>query len=307
MLRQLSDEQRGQGRLLEQLAKDQKGQHKWVDEVAGQQRGQGRLLEQLAKDQKGQHKWLVQLADHAKALDHLLSQASVAVERQTVVVRELEEGLRGHGEWTRALQSRMQGLAHDVREGVAGSGLEEETLPEPRVVEPRGYEKKLAKMGAQLKANLGCGEKPLSGYINIDIQELPDVDVVADVRRMPFESGTVVELASFHLAEHFREHHFRKRVLPYWRDLLVEDGVLRIVCPNWRAMLERLNEGKMSLADFTLITFGAQDYAGDDHFAMYTPETLSALLEDTGFRDIEVLVAERMNDICPEMELLARR
>jgi hypothetical protein len=70
-------------------------------------------------------------------------------------------------------------------------------------------------------------------------------------------------------------------------------------------MLAHLHEGRMSLAMFKKMTFGAQDYEGDDHFAMYTPETLSNLLRSVGFMNIEVVAVDRMNGDCPEMEVVA--
>jgi hypothetical protein len=70
-------------------------------------------------------------------------------------------------------------------------------------------------------------------------------------------------------------------------------------------MLERLNDGRMTLHEFKLVTFGWQDYETDDHFAMYTPETLRELLADVGFTRVEVLATDRMNGMCPEMELVA--
>jgi hypothetical protein len=62
----------------------------------------------------------------------------------------------------------------------------------------------------------------------------------------------------------------------------------------------------MPYSDFKTVTFGAQDYAGDDHFAMYTPRSLGRLLAAAGFTDVEVVVADRQNGMCPEMELVAR-
>jgi hypothetical protein len=38
---------------------------------------------------------------------------------------------------------------------------------------------------------------------------------------------------------------------------------------------------------------------------MYTPETLRALLLDAGFARVELVAPERMNGLCPEMELIA--
>lgn len=82
-------------------------------------------------------------------------------------------------------------------------------------------------------------------------------------------------------------------------------GTLRIVCPNWQVMLDLLGKGDMSYSTFKEITFGAQDYSGDDHFSMYTPETLTALLNECGFPRVEVIATDRMNGACPEMKLLA--
>jgi hypothetical protein len=39
---------------------------------------------------------------------------------------------------------------------------------------------------------------------------------------------------------------------------------------------------------------------------MYTPATLARTLEAGGFTDVEVVIEDRQNGICPEMELTAR-
>jgi predicted SAM-dependent methyltransferase len=217
------------------------------------------------------------------------------------------QGLRAtaqeHERWFRTLERKYEGLSLEARAIVEDRSAE---LPAPRVLDPESYARRLAAMSDGVRVNLGCGELAWPDYVNVDLRALPGVDVVADVRRLPFEPATVAELASAHLVEHFREHQLRTRVLPYWRSLLRGDGTLRIVCPNWAAMLERVQDGRMSLADFKTVTFGLQDYEGDDHFAMYTPDTLGNMLRECGFTRIEVLERDRLNGLCPEMELLAR-
>lgn len=220
----------------------------------------------------------------------------------------LAEEVRGQGDWMRLLQGRVTGLALDLREaGVSAPAGAAAALPEPRVVDPESYARKVAAMPGGLRVNVGCGEKPLDGFINVDRREQPGVDVVADVRRLPFEPGTVAELASSHLVEHFREHELRVRVLPVWRALLRDGGLVRIVCPDWAAMLARQGDGRLPLAQFTRITFGGQDYEGNDHFAMYTPETLSELLLACGFSRVDVVARDRMASGCPEMEVVGYR
>jgi len=243
--------------------------------VTAEQRGQREWLEQVATEQRGQREWLEQVA--------------------------MEQ--RGYGDWIKLLERKQQILALDVREMIPT--IHHSDFPEPRIVDQERYRVLLESMNGAVKINVGCGEKPLPDYINIDIRDIPGVDVVADARRLPFDDGSLAEVASFHLVEHFRKHHLKTVVLPYWRRLLARDGCLRIVCPNWEAMLERLNDGRMSLAEFSLVTFGAQDYEGDDHFAMYTPDTLTEVLQQAGFSRVEVIEHERMNGICPEMEIIA--
>jgi predicted SAM-dependent methyltransferase len=215
---------------------------------------------------------------------------------------ELHAAHEGAEGWFRTLERKYENLSLEARAIVEERST---NLPAPHVVDPEVYARRTAAMTGGLRVNLGCGELTSPEHVNVDLRPLPGVDVVADVRRLPFEAGTVAELASAHLVEHFREHQLRTRILPYWRSLLRPDGRLRIVCPNWAAMLERLRDGRMSLADFKTVTFGLQDYEGDDHYAMYTPETLESLLHGCGFARTELLVRDRLNGLCPEMEIVA--
>lgn len=172
---------------------------------------------------------------------------------------------------------------------------------EPRIISPA----KLAAARAEgLKLNLGCGHVPLEGYINIDQRELPGVDVVAQAGNLPFETHSTSEMFSAHVLEHFPEQHLR-RLLPYWRSLLKPRGMFRAIVPDGQAMLEGIADGSYPFEHFREVLFGAQEYEGDFHFNLFTPESLSKMLDEAGFEQITVPVKGRKNDICFEFEIVA--
>jgi len=264
------------------------------------------LLQKTEDALAGSATLLQQTAELARAQEAQGVSLRQQLEAQAQGVQQVSGGLQMLSEWVSLLQKKMEMLALDLRERVA-TRREADDLPDPRVADPDGLWRKIDSMGGRIRVNLGCGEKPLEGFVNVDFREAPHVDIVADARRLPFEESTLAEIFSSHLVEHFRRHHFATSVLPYWRRLLLPGGLLRTVCPNWQEMLRRLHDGEMRLEDFTVVTFGAQDYCGDDHFSMYTPQTLGALLESSGFESIEVVAEARQNGLCPEMEILAVR
>lgn len=217
------------------------------------------------------------------------------------------ESLRGEVD---ALRQSVNHLLHrvefvrretlfEVRYGKAGVAAES---AEPRIV---ATEKVARAMREGLRLNVGCGHVPIEGYVNVDARELPGVDVVATATRLPFEPGSVVEIFSSHLMEHFPEEQLRREVLPYWRSLLAPGGRLRGVVPDAATMIAKYGEGAMPFEDLREVTFGAQDYAGDFHYTMFTPESLAMLLAEAGFRDVRFPVKGRANGKCYEMELAA--
>ena len=60
-------------------------------------------------------------------------------------------------------------------------------------------------MSATRRLNLGCGNEPLPGYLNVDRRRVPGAAVVADVRALPFAAGSAAEVRASSLLEHFED------------------------------------------------------------------------------------------------------
>ena len=99
---------------------------------------------------------------------------------------------------------------------------------ESRIVDTERVER-LAADG--LRLNLGCGHLALADYVNVDMRELPGVDVVAAIDDLPFDDGSVREIHSAHVLEHFAEEELHRRLLPYWLSQLEPGGEFRGIVP----------------------------------------------------------------------------
>lgn len=301
-------------RSSQTLANEASSAHQaWLERLTADKASHDHWLKTLTQDKESHDHWLHRLTalvnENERKAAHNLGNSgqpgsAMASQPNQGHIDKLNNELRGLSLWMTALNNRVLDMAKQQRDS---SDYQATAVIEPRIVNPDDYSRKILEAEGALRVNLGAGDKPWVGYINVDARELPDIDVVADVARLPYVKGQLTEIASAHVIEHFREHYLRGTLLPYWRELLRPGGILRITCPDWSGMLARLQSGKMSWDTFKLLTFGGQDYAGNDHFAMYTPFTLKSVLEAEGFVNIQVVATDRMNDICPEMELISER
>ncbi|MDM0114694.1 methyltransferase domain-containing protein [Variovorax sp. J22R133] len=194
-------------------------------------------------------------------------------------------------------------LNYGVGRTVRTTGVSGEVVA--NVLNPTKVEQAL--QNGKFKINLGCGHIAMPDYVNVDARDVPGVDVVADVGSLPFEPGTVDEVFSSHLVEHFPQEELRRRLLPHWRGLLRSGGTLRAIVPDGEAMLKAVTEGAYAFEDFREVLFGSQDYGGDFHFNLLTPDSLTSLIHEAGFESIEIPVRGRRNGRCFEFEISARR
>jgi predicted SAM-dependent methyltransferase len=196
-------------------------------------------------------------------------------------------------------------LFYELMHRLKHASLTQADKEDAEVLNQFAYDQAIAQK--QIRVNLGCGHKPIEGYLNVDQRALPKVDIRADILDLPFEQNTVQEIFAAHLVEHFTAQSLRTEVLPYWHSLLAPQGVLRLIAPNAQAMIMAYANQKMPFDQLTTVLLGMQEYDGDFHFAMLSPENLTKLLQEAGFADIQLLTDNRENGLCLEMELTARK
>src|SRR5215469_9060580 len=120
-----------------------------------------------------------------------------------------------------------------------------------------------------MKLNLGCGDFPLTGYQNVDIRDLPGVDWVADVRKLPTPQRVVERIYAGHVIEHLGPDEAVQAIRDWW-DILTPGGDLTIVIPDVDKALMLKERGDLSAADFLLIVGGDQSIPEMHHKSAWT-------------------------------------
>ena len=147
-----------------------------------------------------------------------------------------------------------------------------------------------------VRLNLGCGDKILPGYINIDTVssragKQPDVNAdIRDLRKI--KSFIADEILAVHVIEHF----YFWEVIPLlksWRRLLKPGGKLILECPNLPYACQMIveNPAMRSQAD-KAGQMSMWPLYGDPswkdplmcHKWAYTPESLMAVLDEAGYQ-----------------------
>jgi len=140
---------------------------------------------------------------------------------------------------------------------------------------------------APLRIHLGCGRAPIPGWWNVDVQPLPGVDQVLDVREgLPFENVASI------FGEHFLEHLELEEglaCLAECRRVLTDDGILRLSTPNldWvYATHYRLGQWPGD-GDAMSDCFGLnRAFHGWGHRFLYNRPVLFAALRAAGFSEM---------------------
>ncbi|HEX6961347.1 MAG TPA: methyltransferase domain-containing protein [Lacipirellula sp.] len=149
-----------------------------------------------------------------------------------------------------------------------------------------------------LRLNLGCGDKILPGYVNVDVAPSragKKPDVLCDLRRLePFETDSVDEILSVHVIEHFWRWEVAD-ILREWLRVLKPGGVMILECPNLATACAELLKDPDRLAGpgqegqrTMWVLYGDPRWKDPlmCHRWGYTPRSLQRLMEEIGLVNV---------------------
>lgn len=135
--------------------------------------------------------------------------------------------------------------------------------------------------------NLGSGDAGRQeGIINVDIRDLPTVDVVADfTKTLPFEDNECDGVMSRNCIEHFGRHEYSD-IFKEWVRVLKPGGFMRVETVDMGLLMDKWrNIPEENWLDGVL---GAQTYPENFHKMSFTREILERLFQEHGVEVTEV-------------------
>lgn len=150
-----------------------------------------------------------------------------------------------------------------------------------------------------VKLNLGCGDKILPGYVNVDVAASRNnlaPDVLCDLHRLsPFADNSADEILSVHVVEHFWRWEVEE-ILKEWVRVLKPGGKMILECPNLISACQEFlknpdeaagpgQEGQRSMWVF----YGDPKWKDPlmVHRWGYTPKSLAVVMWQAGLRDLK--------------------
>ena len=143
--------------------------------------------------------------------------------------------------------------------------------------------------------SIGCGKVKYDNCVHMDIADnkFTDVDIVGDVRSIPFPEKRFKGAIFAHVLEHLdkRDH---RRALFEIRRVLQDDGQVYIEVPDMLKACTFFVENFKGRRDYWYqCLYGRNDYSSDSHKSGITEQYLTDILFDCGFGKLKWLNLEK--------------
>jgi len=147
---------------------------------------------------------------------------------------------------------------------------------------------------SDLRVNLGCGYRPVKGWINVDRARADEVQVVWDLTTgLPFPDSSCSAIFSEHVIEHVTKEDAIKLIRECYR-VLENDGVLRMSTPDAELFLRSYAGDRKFLAHpgfsqaidtpVDRVNFMMREYS--QHLWSYDEELLTLIFRQAGFKTV---------------------
>lgn len=149
------------------------------------------------------------------------------------------------------------------------------------------------------RLEIGSGEHPEPGFVHVDIQQCKDVDILADVRKLPIPDNFVTaEIRAVHIMEHFCHPEYSSKqmrdeigstveVLKECYRVLAPGAKITIVTPDFEKITDSAVKKRVSYYWLQRWTVGGHLNMFDVHHWLWTRADAAKWFKEVGYTDVE--------------------
>jgi len=176
-------------------------------------------------------------------------------------------------------------MVDEIIEGMESNFQEPEQTPVEPVVEgiPKLTVEEVMKKEV-IKLDLGGGDHPAQGYINVDIKYYPQVDLLLDITKLheAFPPKSIDGLTCRDTLQCFSHTEIR-RILKNWHTSMKPRSKICVQVYDINEVTRAYAAGEIDFDKFRVVVFGRQKDQHTIYQNCFTEESLIQLLERSGF------------------------
>lgn len=136
---------------------------------------------------------------------------------------------------------------------------------------------------------MGCGEDNREGenWVNYDRRGLEGIDIVGDIRKLPFKDYSFSKILAMDCIEHVTRFELPNVLHEIWR-VLAEGGKAILKTPNLDTIVKRYTQGEIDIREFVRLIYGCAEYPENVHKTGTNPFFIKNLLIEAGVRKIKI-------------------
>ncbi len=138
---------------------------------------------------------------------------------------------------------------------------------------------------ALVKIHVGCGQRKIHGWINVDVDHLVKPDRVDTAFLETFTDGSASVIYACHVLEHVPRNAYLS-VLSAWFAKLAPGGTARVAVPDFCQVARAYVDKRATLPQLRGFLVGGQKTSHDFHTMAFDFATLKDALVDVGFRNV---------------------
>lgn len=143
--------------------------------------------------------------------------------------------------------------------------------------------------------NIGCGStifpKP---WENQDGREMPGVDHVSGIDKLPFPDNTFDIVYASHVIEHVKRDEV-EQVLKEWVRVTKVDGKVRIATPDFEKAIKVYQTSGKKIENVLGLIVGGQTYEYECHYLIYDKRSLTKLMQKCGLTAVHPWTPARVS------------